>query len=176
MEKLIEQKFLQLNSPLAIRKIKPHLWLDYNVEINTDWCRALLVELNELSSSDLSPEELLSTSKLSIEMKIQKKVKPEWGDYLLCKFTLKTHFHTACSKTMAPMTDDLEFTTQACFAPFELKSLEEFSDQTEVFTDGEMYELYFLDEKHQADLQELCHEHIYLNINQYPQLNSPQTN
>jgi hypothetical protein len=137
------------------------------------WVKELLLELNE-KAEDLSDTLKLENSQLQIHLQFQKKQKMNSGDYLICELHVNTQFLTHCSQSFQLMKDNIEFSLKACFLHPELTESEECKDQTEYFTDGAVYELYFLNEVGNAPLKELVHEQLFLNLNYFPVLESPE--
>lgn len=159
----------ELSAILNTKKIRANTWLEYQMDKTCSWVSELLLELNE-NVQDLSDEEKLATSYFDMEIKLKKANKSSVGDYLLADLSLKTEFNTLCVKTGSPMKDSVEFRVKLCFLADSLSTQEEFLDQTEHFTDGEIYELYFLNKNQEAPLKDALHEQIFLNINFYPSI------
>ena len=116
--------------------------------------------------------EKLENSNLDLTLKFKKCFKGSIGDYLLCHLEVHAHFNTLCVKTGTPMKDTLEFDVKMCFLPENISEQEEFADQTEHFTDGEIYELYYLNKNFEAPLKEAIHEQLFLNLNFYPSIDN----
>ena len=138
----------------------------YSLNTEQDWVKDLLIELNE-KADDFTPEENLSKTSISVELEVSKKNKEACGDYILIKGQLKAKFLTRCVRTLQIMEDELELEIKACFLEEFYQEEEAYADQDEIFQDDDMYELYFTEKKF-ADVSEMIHEQIYLNINQYP--------
>lgn len=160
----------QLDSLLPLYKIKPDQWTLYELDWgNNPWMRDLLLELNEHSAYE-KVEDSLEHSALSIQLQLKRLQKPGWDQYLLIKTDYQVTYHTQCVKTLQPMTETLEESFLACVINHKLKNLEEFKDQTEIFTQGDIYQLYFLEPNGQVNISEIIHEQIYLNLNPFPQI------
>ncbi len=138
----------------------------YHLDKNQDWTQKLLMELNEKAESK-SPEDVFAATDLTVELEIQKLFKKEYGEYLLVKGHLSTDYITQCVRTLEDMNDSLELEINACFLDEALEHDEAFQDQVDIFEKDQMYELYFY-RKGLADIYEMVHEQVYLNINQYP--------
>jgi uncharacterized protein len=65
------------------------------------------------------------------------------------------------------MNDSLELEIKICFLTIHLEKEESFTEQLEIFENNDMYELYFY-KKGFADIGEMIHEQVYLNLNEYP--------
>lgn len=153
-----------------VRKLRSGQWLDYSMDKSCDWIRELLVELNENAPAEFTEEQKLGNSELNIDIKLKKTNRGSIGDYLLCHLSLNSTFNTLCVKTGTPITDHISFDIKICFIPSEHEEEEEYKEQTEIFTDGEVYELYFLNKNWEAPLQEVIHEQLYLNMDYYPSI------
>jgi uncharacterized protein len=139
---------------------------EYELDEKQPWVKDLLVELNENAESKLA-EDYLADSHLEIKLKIEKKYRGSYGEYLLVSGSLDAHFFTQCVRTLAEMKDQVQVEFKACIIDNSFEENEEFEDQVDIFIDNEMYELHFY-ENRMANIKELIHEQIYLNINQYP--------
>lgn len=138
--------------------------LDQN---NCDWVKDLLVELNE-NALEKTPEAYLDQTNLDIKLSLKCHMDNALGTVLLAKAFVKAHYATSCTISLVEMFEDVEFNVEACFIPEIFEESEEYKEETETFIAGSVKELYFLS-KNQADLGEFIHEHLFLNINPYPQ-------
>lgn len=158
-----------LGATLNTRKMRSNTWLEFSLSKNSDWVKNLLLELNE-NAEEMSPEQQLATSELNLEIQLKKANKSSIGDYLLCSTKVSSTFNTQCVKTGSIMNDSLDFSVKICFLPEHLSNQEEFLDQTEYYTDGEIYELYYLNKNDEAPLKEAIREQLFLNLDFYPTL------
>jgi uncharacterized metal-binding protein YceD (DUF177 family) len=158
------------NLPRTINIIKVQLNNEqhYQLDIEQDWIKELLIEMNE-HATEKKPEEYLEDTFLDIDLTITKKYKEEMGEYLLVNGAMSSTYATECIRTLKPMTMDLDLEFRACFLDEKFEKDELYVDIDEVFEDGEVYELYFFS-KNTIKLQEMIHEQIYLQYNQYPVL------
>ncbi len=137
---------------------------------NCEWVKDLLDELNQ-NVEDVSDEDKFKQSHLNIKLKIGRKFKDDLGEYILMKTDIDGQFFTECVKTLQTMKDMVHFSFQACFIDKRFEEHEEYEDLTEIFTDEEVYELYFHSQA-LADIKETIHEQLYLNIDSYPTIES----
>lgn len=151
---------------LNINKIGANQTKFYAVDHRQDWVKSLLLELNE-KVEGRSEDEILANSKILINLEITKKPKGNYGNYLLVTGQFSAQYITHCVRTLEEMSDEVDFPINFCFVPGHLEQDNAFKDQTEVFEDNEMRELYFY-HKGEVQLKEAIHEQIFLNINQYP--------
>ncbi|MBL7665924.1 MAG: hypothetical protein JNM93_12385 [Bacteriovoracaceae bacterium] len=132
------------------------------------WVKELLIELNE-KVTDLSEEEKLERTELNIDFEIEKKHKTEYGDFVLVMAEINGRFLTECVKTLKTMEDMLHVKFQACFVAETFSESELLLDQTEIYINNDLYELYFYQDN-EVDIKEMFHEQIFLNITAYPTL------
>ncbi len=148
----------------------PKLSLDttYSYELNkeTSWIGELLTELNENAENKL-PEEYFEDSFINVDLNVTKRFKGSLGEFLIVSGSLTTEYYTQCVRTLEDMKDSLEVEFKTCLIDMKFEQAEEFADQTEIFEDNDVHELYFF-EKNKVDIKEMIHEQIFLHINQYP--------
>jgi uncharacterized protein len=137
-------------------------------ELNKDvqWVKELLQELNE-NATTKDATDYLHNSYLNIDLKITKKFKGTLGEYVLVEGKVESEYFTECIRTLDEMTDDLEFEFKAVFIDDIHESEPEYHEETELYLDNDMYELFYYKNRG-ADLKEMVHELIFLHINQYP--------
>ncbi|MDH4466575.1 MAG: hypothetical protein QE271_00840 [Bacteriovoracaceae bacterium] len=126
-----------------------------------------MLELNE-NEIEGTPEENWENSHLEIKINGKRKKSTELGDYLTITVGIRAEYKTRCIKSFEAMNDSLDLSFDACFVSSKFKDDESYKDETEIFTDGKMHELYFFDGPDRADLKECCHEQIYLCLNPFP--------
>ena len=160
-----------LNANVNLNKVRANTWFDYTLDKNTEWVKELILELNE-NAHELTDHEKIDQSFLELDLKLKKDFKGSTGDYLLCDLVVTAEFNTLCVKTGTPMKDSLDFEVKMCFLPDHLAQTEAFLDQTEHFTDGEIYELYYLNKNSEAPLKDAIHEQLFLNLNFYPSIDN----
>lgn len=160
-----------LPAQLNIIKIPLNVETDFQVTEETEeWVKEILVEMNE-NSTEISVEENLESTFLHVTGTYEKKFTPEYNEYLLMTIKVDTEYATECIRTLKPMKVEMELEFKVCFISETLAESEEFKEIDESFFDGEVYELYFYTKK-TAAIQEMIHEQIYLNYNQYPILDA----
>lgn len=164
MNQLLDEK--NIKGKLTLPKFPRDSVQSYELNESNAWIKPILLELNENVETKL-PEEYLETSHLNVNLDIQKKFKASYGEYLLITGSVDTEYHTQCVRTLNEMKETLQIEFKACFIDDQYQESEELQDQVDIFMDGDVYELYFY-ENRQADIQLLIHEQIFLNYNQYP--------
>lgn len=156
----------RLDAILNINKFPANQTKYYQLDKTQDWLADLLLELSD-KASNKSAEEILSQGNIALELELLKKQKNHRGYFLILKGKISVTYITECVRTLAEMKDSLELEIKACFIPAHLQQDEQLKDQTEIFEENELLELYYY-AKGQVPISEMLHEQIYLNLNQYP--------
>jgi uncharacterized protein len=151
-------------------KLPANTRYEFDLDQDTDWVRNILIELNE-NATEKSPEEYLEETSLFISGEIEKKNKPEMSEYLLVSGTIEAEYVTECVRTLKPMKVELNVPFKICFLDESLATTELYSDQDETYVDNDIYELYFYN-KRTVNFQEMIHEQVFLNYEQYPVLDA----
>jgi uncharacterized metal-binding protein YceD (DUF177 family) len=102
---------------------------------------------------------------------MEKKNKTDLGEFLIVKGTIEADYATECVRTLKPMTVQLDVPFKVIFIDEELANSELFADIDETYVENDIYEIYFYS-KRTVDLQEMLHEQIFLNYDQYPVLDA----
>lgn len=155
-----------LKGLINISKLPLNTTQEFDVNKDVDWVKALLVELNENATTKDS-NDYLQNSFLNINLKVTKKFKGSLGEYVLVEGHVETEYFTECIRTLEEMTEELDFEFKAAFIDDLHKSEPEYEEETEIYLDNDLHELYFYNNR-TCDLKEMVHELIYLYINQYP--------
>jgi uncharacterized protein len=151
-------------------KLPANTKYEFDLDQSTDWVKDILIELNE-NATEKSPEEYLEETSLFISGEIEKKNKPEMSEYLLVSGTIEADYVTECVRTLKPMKVELNVPFKICFLDESLATTELYSDQDETYVDNDIYELYFYN-KRTVNFQEMIHEQVFLNYEQYPVLDA----
>ncbi len=150
---------LQANNPIS-----------FELDQETDWVREFLIELNE-NATEKSPEAYLEETSIFISGDIEKKNKPDMGEFLIAKGTIEVDYVTECVRTLRPMTVQLDVPFKVVFIDEALATSELFDGIDETYVENDVFEIYFYS-KRTVDFQEMLHEQIFLNYNQYPVLDA----
>ncbi|MBD65740.1 MAG: hypothetical protein CME62_11070 [Halobacteriovoraceae bacterium] len=162
----------RLNNPLGIHKLPLNNTKYYELNQEQDWANQLLEELNS-DDSGFILEAMKNKTSIQINLELNKKHKRDLGEYVIATGELYVKYATQCVRTLEGMFEELNLEIKAGFISADLADSEQFQDQSEAFLDNDVYELYFY-EKNQLNIAEMLHEHIQLNINQYP-VKNPDT-
>jgi uncharacterized metal-binding protein YceD (DUF177 family) len=160
----------KIGAQIQLMKLPMNTSYEFFFDKETDWVKDLLVEMNE-NASYKRPENLLNETTLVIQGQLQRKNKMEYSEYLLATGTIAAEYATECVRTLRPMKVKLEIPFKVCFIDESLSSTELFADLDETYVDNDVYEIYFYT-KRTIQFQEMIHEQIYLNYNQYPVLDA----
>jgi hypothetical protein len=167
------QKHDKVASKISLIKLPLNTKFEFELGMETDWVRDMLIELNE-NASEKTPEEYLQETSLYVYGEMEKKDKPEMGEFLTIKGTIQADYVTECVRTLQPMTIELDVPFKVCFIDEELATSELFTDQDDTYVEGEVYELYFY-KKRTIEFQDMVHEQLFLHYNQYPVLDAEST-
>lgn len=160
----------KIGAQINLIKLPMNTRYEYEFDENTDWVKNILIELNE-NASEKTPEEWLKETNLVVFGEVEKKTKPEMGEFLLVTGTIEADYATECVRTLKTMKKELDVPFKICFVDESYASSELFADADETWVDNEVYELYFYD-KRMVNLQEMIHEQVFLNYDQYPVLDA----
>lgn len=142
----------------------------FELDQETDWVKEFLMEMNE-NATEKTPEEYLEDTSIFISGEMEKKNKPDMGEFLLVKGTIEADYVTECVRTLKPMTVQLDVPFKIIFVDESLATSELFAEIDETYVENDVYEIYFYN-KRTVDLQEMLHEQIFLNYDQYPVLDA----
>lgn len=157
----------KIDATIALIKLAANNRYEFTLDQSTDWVAEILAELNEHAEKGID----LSPTSLTITGEIEKKDKSDMGEYLLVEGTIEAHYSTECVRTLKPMNMDLVVPFKICFVDEALQNTEMFEDQDEVWTDNEMYQLYFFT-KRTVQFRDMIHEQLFMNYEQYPILDA----
>jgi uncharacterized metal-binding protein YceD (DUF177 family) len=144
--------------------------ISFELDQETDWVQEFLVEMNE-NATEKSPEAYLDETSILISGEMEKKNKTDMGEFLLVNGTIQVDYVTECVRTLKPMTVELDVPFKVVFIDESLATTELFADLDETYVENDVYEIYFYN-KRTVDFQEMLHEQIFLNYNQYPVLDA----
>lgn len=164
MNQLLDPK--NIDGKLNVSKFPLNSKQTYVLDKESPWVKSILMELNENAESKL-PEEYLEDSTLNLTLNIEKKYKGTYGEYLILDAVIDTTFFTQCVRTLNEMQDQLHTELKGCVIDDIHEKSDELEDQVDIFMDNDVYELHFYSHRI-ANIREIIHEQIYLNINQYP--------
>jgi uncharacterized metal-binding protein YceD (DUF177 family) len=151
-------------------KVPANTKFEFELDATTDWVKEILMELNE-QATEKSPEAYLAETSLTIQGEIEKKNRPELSEFLIVKGLIQAEYVTECVRTLQPMTMDLEVPIKICFVDESLATSEQFAEIDETYVENDVYEIYFYN-KRKILFQEMIHEQIFLNYDQYPVLDA----
>jgi uncharacterized metal-binding protein YceD (DUF177 family) len=160
----------KVGATINLIKLAANTAFDFEIDQNTDWVLEILKEMNE-NATEKTPEAYLKETNLVIFGDIEKKNKQDMNEILLVKGHIEADYVTECVRTLKPMKIQLNVPFKICFVDESLATTELFKDIDETWVDNDTYEIYFYT-KRTVDFQEMIHEQIFLNYNQYPVLDA----
>ena len=164
------QKNDKIGAQISLIKLPNNTPFEFDFDQDTDWVGEILLELNE-NASDKTPEMYFKETSLVITGEVEKKTNAEMNEFLLIRGQVDAHYSTECVRTLKPMKIDLTVPFKVCFVDETLATSELFADIDETWVENDTYEIYFYT-KRTVNFQEMIHEQIFLNYNQYPVLDA----
>jgi uncharacterized metal-binding protein YceD (DUF177 family) len=160
----------KIGAKINLIKIPANNPILFELDQETDWVRDFLIEMNE-NATEKSPEAYLDETSIFISGELEKKNKSDMGEFLLVKGVIEADYVTECVRTLKPMTVQLDVPFKIIFVDESLATSELFAEIDETWVENDVYEIYFYN-KRTVDLQEMLHEQIFLNYDQYPVLDA----
>ena len=164
------QKNDKIGAQISLIKLPNNTAFEFDFDQDTDWVKEILFELNE-NASDKTPEMYFKETSLVITGEVEKKTNAEMNEFLLIRGQIDAHYATECVRTLKPMKIDLAVPFKVCFVDETLATSELFAEIDETWVENDTYEIYFYT-KRTVSFQEMIHEQIFLNYNQYPVLDA----
>lgn len=160
----------KIDAQINLIKIVANTTFEFEIDQSTEWVQEILKEMNE-NAKDKTPEAYLAETNLVIFGELEKKNKPEMNEILLVRGHIEADYVTECVRTLKPMKIQLNVPFKICFVDETLATTELFANLDETWIENDTYEIYFYN-KRTVDFQEMIHEQIFLNYNQYPVLDA----
>ncbi len=155
----------EISAELDLSRIQRDLVYDFELNESQDWVLELLKELNE--NSGLESEDFLPKSKILIKGTLKKTSVATFQDIGLVSLEFKAEYLSQSVKDLEIIPQALHYEVNLCFIHESFENDEAYKDETELFLEGKMHELYFT-KKGKANLKEAVHEQTFLNFNFYP--------
>lgn len=156
----------KIGAQISLIKLAANNPIFFELDQETEWVKEFLMEMNE-NATEKSPEAYLEETSIFISGELEKKNKPDMGEFIIVKGTIEVDYITECVRTLRPMTVQLDIPFKVVFIDEELATTELFAEIDETYLENDVYEIYFYT-KRTVDFQEMLHEQIFLNYNQYP--------
>ena len=160
--KLLVPKSISTKKILSLTKNGP---LEIT-HLECEWLKDLLLELSE--TSPLPDTEIIEKSHLNISIEPLEISTSSVNEGLVLNFSVSAVYQTTSVETMENIEKTMSQSFSACYLEHSIKKDEAYQDQTEIFSQGEMRELYYLDETGSIPLFDTIHEQVYLNFDFYP--------
>lgn len=152
----------QWNEKVSLRKLFFNKPEEFELDQNCPSVRNLLNELE----ANLEKEEQGKGS-LLLQLAIERRSNPHYGDYLLFYGNIQGFYHSPCVRCLVPARCPVDVNFSACFLSDHYQEQEEYQDVTSLYIDGQEREIYF-HHNETANLQEILHENIFINIEPFP--------
>ncbi|HXH30400.1 MAG TPA: hypothetical protein VNJ01_06285 [Bacteriovoracaceae bacterium] len=160
----------KIGATINLIKLASNNPIEFELDQDTDWLGEMLKELNE-NATEKTPDEYFEETSLYLTGTIEKKTKADMGEFLLVDATIQADYMTECIRTLKPMMIQLDVPFKVVFIDQTLSTSELFEGIDETYVENSVYEIYYYD-KRTVNFQEMIHEQIFLNYNQYPVLDA----
>jgi hypothetical protein len=160
----------KIGTKINLIKIPANNPIPFELDSETDWIKDFLIEMNE-NATEKTPEAYLDETSIFIFGEIEKKNKNDLGEYLLVNGTIQVDYETECVRTLKPMKVQMDVTFKVVFIDESLAHSELLEGVDETYVDNDVYEIYFYTNR-TVEFQEMLHEQIFLNYDQYPVLDA----
>jgi len=137
---------------------------EYQLDEQCEWVGALFNELEEEVDRE---EDDYSLGHISLSLSVKRKSAKPFGDHLLVAGEFNAKYFAPCIRCLKLTPQDLKADFKAAFLHSRNEKEPEFEELDEIFADNEEWSLYFY-EKGQADVAEMAHENLFININHFP--------
>lgn len=161
----------KIAAQINLLKLPANTKYEFDLDQSTDWLNELLNELNENAVGDPAAFGLLKQTRINVTGEVEKKTKPDLGEYLLATGSIEMVYATACVRTLKPMKVELTVPFKVCFLDESMESSEMFAETDETWIDNDVYDIYYYS-KRTVNFLEMLHEQVFLNYNQYPVLDA----
>lgn len=161
----------KIAAQINLLKLPANNKFEFDLDQSVDWIKDLLDELNENAVNDPAAFGLLKQSRLQIAGEVEKKNKTDLGEFLLARGSINATYATECVRTLKPMKVELTVPFKVCFLDESLEKTEMFEETDETWVENDVYDIYYYG-KRTVNFQEMLHEQIFLNYNQYPVLDA----
>ena len=132
----------KISSKINLIKLAANNPIVFELDSETEWVKEFLIEMNE-NASEKTPEEYLNETSIFISGEMEKKNKPDLGEFLLVKGTVEADYVTECVRTLKPMTVQLDVPFKVIFVDETLATSELFAEIDETYVENDVYEIYF---------------------------------
>lgn len=160
----------KIGAEINLIKLPNNTKFEFEFDKETEWVKDILLELNE-NATDKTPEKFLLETELVLLGEVEKKNKLDMGEYLLIRGQIEADYATECVRTLKPMKVELTIPFKVVFIDESLATSELFAEIDETWVENDTYEIYFYN-KRTVNFQEMIHEQIFLNYDQYPVLDA----
>lgn len=151
----------------AIVNISDFSDVDYHCtvdNINTTWTKEILNEIEGDFFDDQLPKD---EGKLTADLRVKRLVNNIYGEHLIVRGSAHVRYYAACVRCLEASLQEADSEFCVAFIHSRYENDPEYGEISHILADGEEAELYFHD-KGKANLKELLHEQIYMNLEPLP--------
>jgi uncharacterized metal-binding protein YceD (DUF177 family) len=137
---------------------------EYVLNEDCTWVAALFNELEEEVDRE---EPDYSKGFISLDLTVKRKSAKPFGDHLLVAGNFNAKYFAPCIRCLKLTQQELSAEFRSGYIHGRNEKEPEFEELDDIFADNEEWSLYFYD-KGQADIAEMAHEHLFINIEHFP--------
>jgi uncharacterized metal-binding protein YceD (DUF177 family) len=160
----------KIGAQINLIKLPSNTKYEFELDEETSWLKQILEELNQ-NAIEAGLEDLLKKSGINLTGSLEKKNKEDMGEFLLISGNLDLTYATECVRTLKPMIMKLSVPFNVCFLDETLGTSEMFAETDQTWVENIVYEVYYYN-KRIVNFQEMLHEQVFLNYDQYPVLDA----
>src|SRR3989338_2198815 len=126
----------KIGAKINLIKLAANNPIQFELDQDTDWAKEFLMEMNE-NATERTPEEYLEETSILISGEIEKKNKPDMGEFLIAKGIVEADYVTECVRTLKPMTVQLDVPFKIVFIDEALATSELFAGIDETYVEND---------------------------------------
>ncbi|MCF8059444.1 MAG: DUF177 domain-containing protein [Bacteriovoracaceae bacterium] len=162
---MIEKPILEDISKIV--KLGHHIFDEttrYELDQSCAWVKDLFNELEEEVDRE---ESEYKSGNINCQLSLKRKSGKPFADHLLVRGKIQTNYMAPCIRCLKLTDQEVDAEFQVCFIPHHLENEPEFEELDDIFTENEEFSLYY-HEKGNADIAEMVHENLFMNIEHFP--------
>ena len=147
-----------------VNKVRKDEVKEYHIDQNTEWLRAVLIEL--LEDNGLGDKEV-EGSAIDLTVRLDKEHFEEYGEVLFCEGKIRLKYQDISVQTGDVICQELEIPIYCAFLEKHNEKKHQLEEEITIFFDDQEWDLYYHN-KNQVDFLPVVHEYVFLNKNPYP--------
>lgn len=135
----------------------------FDLDMSIPWCKEIIDSLEK----DLVLAESTIDSKFSAKLAIRYRNAAPYGGHLLVSGEVDVRVNAHCVRCLVPCPQSESFDFKAIFIAQHFEKMPEYEELIEVFTAGQVWELYF-HHKGKVNLEDLIREQLVIHLDDLP--------